>query len=76
MDDVLTDSELMERSVADAASFAGLFDRHHGELYRYLRRRARPSPAADTVAGYAGLIAPAAERSLCFQHLPPAEPGT
>jgi RNA polymerase sigma factor (sigma-70 family) len=47
MDDVLTDSELMERSKADPASFAELFDRHHGELYRYLRRRAGPSLAAD-----------------------------
>jgi RNA polymerase sigma factor (sigma-70 family) len=47
MDDALTDSELMERSIADPASFAELFDRHHGELYRYLRRRAGPSLAAD-----------------------------
>lgn len=50
MDDVLTDSELMERSVAHPASFAELFDRHHGELYRYLRRRAGPSLAADIAA--------------------------
>lgn len=50
MDDVLTDSELMDRSVADPASFAELFDRHHGELYRYLRRRAGPSLAADIAA--------------------------
>jgi RNA polymerase sigma factor (sigma-70 family) len=50
MDDVLTDGELMERSVACPASFAGLFDRHHGELYRYLRRRAGPSLAADIAA--------------------------
>jgi RNA polymerase sigma factor (sigma-70 family) len=50
MDDVLTDSELMERSVACPASFAELFDRHHGELYRYLRRRAGPSLAADIAA--------------------------
>lgn len=50
MDDVLTDSELMERSVAYPASFAELFDRHHGELYRYLRRRAGPSLAADIAA--------------------------
>ena len=50
MDDALTDSELLERSVADPASFAGLFDRHHGELYRYLRRRAGPSLAADIAA--------------------------
>jgi RNA polymerase sigma factor (sigma-70 family) len=50
MDDALTDGELLERSVADPASFAGLFDRHHGELYRYLRRRAGPSLAADIAA--------------------------
>jgi RNA polymerase sigma factor (sigma-70 family) len=50
MDDVLTDSELMERSVAYPASFAELFDRHHRELYRYLRRRAGPSLAADIAA--------------------------
>ncbi len=50
MDDVLTDSELMERSIAHPASFAELFDRHHGELYRYLRRRAGPSLAADIAA--------------------------
>jgi RNA polymerase sigma factor (sigma-70 family) len=50
MDDALTDSELMERSKADPANFAELFDRHHGELYRYLRRRAGPSLAADIAA--------------------------
>jgi RNA polymerase sigma factor (sigma-70 family) len=50
VDDVLTDSELMERSIADPATFAQLFDRHHGELYRYLRRRAGPSLAADIAA--------------------------
>jgi RNA polymerase sigma factor (sigma-70 family) len=50
MDDVLTDSELMERSKAYPASFAELFDRHHGELYRYLRRRTGPSLAADIAA--------------------------
>jgi RNA polymerase sigma factor (sigma-70 family) len=50
MDDDLTDSDLMERSIAYPASFAELFDRHHGELYRYLRRRAGPSLAADIAA--------------------------
>jgi RNA polymerase sigma factor (sigma-70 family) len=50
MDDVLTDSELMERSVGQPTAFAELFDRHHGELYRYLRRRAGPSLAADIAA--------------------------
>jgi len=50
MDEVLTDSELIEKSIACPASFAELFDRHHGELYRYLRRRAGPSLAADIAA--------------------------
>jgi RNA polymerase sigma factor (sigma-70 family) len=50
VDNVLTDSELMESSIAHPASFAELFDRHHGELYRYLRRRAGPSLAADIAA--------------------------
>jgi RNA polymerase sigma factor (sigma-70 family) len=50
MDDVVTDGELMERAIAHPASFAELFDRHHGELYRYLRRRAGPSLAADMAA--------------------------
>jgi RNA polymerase sigma factor (sigma-70 family) len=50
MDDALTDSELMERSIAYPACFAELFDRHHSELYRYLRRRAGPSLAADIAA--------------------------
>jgi RNA polymerase sigma factor (sigma-70 family) len=50
VDDALTDSELMERSVASPACFAEVFDRHHGELYRYLRRRAGPSLAADIAA--------------------------
>lgn len=50
MDEVVTDSELMERSIASPASFAELFDRHHGELYRYLRRRTGASLAADIAA--------------------------
>lgn len=50
MDGVFTDSELMERSIAYPAIFAELFDRYHGELYRYLRRRAGPSLAADIAA--------------------------
>ena len=50
MGDGLTDSELMERSVAHPDNFAELFDRYHGGLYRYLRRRAGPSLAADIAA--------------------------
>jgi RNA polymerase sigma factor (sigma-70 family) len=50
MDDLETDSELMARSVGQPAAFAELFDRHHGELYRYLRRRVGPSLAADIAA--------------------------
>jgi len=50
MNDLATDSELMARSVRQPAAFAELFDRHHGELYRYLRRRAGPSLAADIAA--------------------------
>lgn len=46
----LTDSELIARSRADPAAFAKIFDRHHGELYRYLRRRVGPSLAADIAA--------------------------
>ena len=45
-----TDNELIERSLAYPACFAELFDRHHAELYRYLRRRAGPSLAADIAA--------------------------
>lgn len=50
MPGALTDSELMKRSLADPATFAELFDRHHAELYRYLRRRAGPSLAGDIAA--------------------------
>lgn len=46
----VTDSELIARSRADPAAFAMIFDRHHGELYRYLRRRVGPSLAADIAA--------------------------
>jgi RNA polymerase sigma factor (sigma-70 family) len=45
-----TDSELIERSRDYTPCFAELFDRHHAELYRYLRRRAGPSLAADIAA--------------------------
>lgn len=45
-----TDSELIARSRADPVAFAEIFDRHHGELYRYLRRHAGPALAADLAA--------------------------
>ena len=41
------DAELIQRSRSDPAAFAGIFDRHHAELYRYLRRRAGAELAAD-----------------------------
>jgi len=44
------DSELIARSRSDPAVFAEIFDRHHGELYRYLRRRVGGGLAADLAA--------------------------
>jgi RNA polymerase sigma factor (sigma-70 family) len=44
------DSELIARSRSDPAVFAEIFDRHHGELYRYLRHRAGGGLAADLAA--------------------------
>ena len=44
------DAELIARSRSDPAAFAGVFDRHHGELYRYLRRRVDRGLAADLAA--------------------------
>jgi RNA polymerase sigma factor (sigma-70 family) len=44
------DSELIARSRSDPAVFAEIFDRHHGELYRYLRRRVGVGLAADLAA--------------------------
>jgi RNA polymerase sigma factor (sigma-70 family) len=44
------DSELIIRSRADPALFAEIFDRHHAQLYRYLRRRAGAGLAADLAA--------------------------
>jgi RNA polymerase sigma-70 factor (ECF subfamily) len=45
-----TDSELIARARADPAAFAGIFDRYHAELYRYLRRRLGPAQGADLAA--------------------------
>jgi RNA polymerase sigma factor (sigma-70 family) len=44
------DSELITRSRSDPAVFAEIFDRHHDELYRYLRRRVGGGLAADLAA--------------------------
>jgi RNA polymerase sigma factor (sigma-70 family) len=44
------DGELIMRSRSDPAAFAGIFDRHHAELYRYLRRRVGAGLAADLAA--------------------------
>jgi DNA-directed RNA polymerase specialized sigma24 family protein len=44
------DAELILSSRSDPAAFAGIFDRHHAELYRYLRRRVGAGVAADLAA--------------------------
>jgi RNA polymerase sigma factor (sigma-70 family) len=44
------DSEVIARSRAEPAMFAEIFDRHHGELHRYLRRRVGAGMAADLAA--------------------------
>lgn len=46
----LPDGELIAGSVADPAMFADIFDRHYGELYRYLRRQVGADLAADLAA--------------------------
>ena len=44
------DAELIARSRSEPAAFAAVFDRHHAELYRYLRRRVDSGLAADLAA--------------------------
>jgi RNA polymerase sigma-70 factor, ECF subfamily len=44
------DSELVARSRAEPALFAEIFDRHHDEVYRYLRGRVGATLAADLAA--------------------------
>jgi RNA polymerase sigma factor (sigma-70 family) len=44
------DSELVARSRTEPALFAEIFDRHHAELYRYLRHRVGRTLAADLAA--------------------------
>jgi RNA polymerase sigma factor (sigma-70 family) len=46
----LPDGELIAGSIANPAVFATIFDRHHGELYRYLRRQVGADFAADLAA--------------------------
>ena len=44
------DSELIHRSRAEPRLFAEIFDRYHGDLHRYLRRRVGAGLAADLAA--------------------------
>jgi RNA polymerase sigma factor (sigma-70 family) len=46
----LPDGELIAGSMAEPAMFAGIFDRHYGELYRYLSRQVGADVAADLAA--------------------------
>src|SRR5919204_5159403 len=45
-----TDAALIEQSWGEPAHFATLFDRHAGEIYRYVARRLGTQVAADIVA--------------------------
>lgn len=45
-----SDAELITRSVADPASFAGIFDRHADEILRYVHARLGPDLAEDVTA--------------------------
>jgi RNA polymerase sigma-70 factor, ECF subfamily len=44
------DGELIAGSVREPSMFAGIFDRHYGELHRYLRRQVGTDLAADLAA--------------------------
>jgi Sigma-70 region 2 len=44
------DGELIAGSRAEPAMFSEIFDRHHRELYRYLRHRVGAELAADLAA--------------------------
>jgi RNA polymerase sigma-70 factor (ECF subfamily) len=44
------DAELVVRSQTEPSLFAEIFDRHHAELYRYVRHRVGPELAPDLVA--------------------------
>jgi RNA polymerase sigma factor (sigma-70 family) len=43
----VTDAEVIRESLADAATFAMLFDRHYRPMYRFLRARIGATPAED-----------------------------
>jgi RNA polymerase sigma factor (sigma-70 family) len=48
--ETLSDGDLIERSLADPACFAAIFDRHSGEILRYAHARLGPDLAEDVVA--------------------------
>jgi RNA polymerase sigma factor (sigma-70 family) len=48
--ETLSDGDLIERSLADPAWFAAIFDRHSGEILRYAHARLGPDLAEDVVA--------------------------
>ena len=56
MDSDCSDAVLIVASVSDAARFAAVFDRHFGELWRYLARRVG-AQLADDLAGEAFVVA-------------------
>jgi len=48
--ETLSDGDLIERSLADPAAFAAIFDRHSDEILRYAHARLGPDLAEDVVA--------------------------
>jgi RNA polymerase sigma-70 factor (ECF subfamily) len=46
----LNDADLIERSLTEPDWFGGVFDRHAGEILRYVYARLGPVPAEDAVA--------------------------
>jgi hypothetical protein len=52
--EALSDGDLIERSLADPACFAAIFDRHADEILRYAHARLGPDLAEDVVATPAG----------------------
>jgi RNA polymerase sigma factor (sigma-70 family) len=48
--EAISDGDLIERSVADPACFAVIFDRHADEILRYAHARLGPDLAEDVVA--------------------------
>lgn len=66
------DNELIMRSRSDPAAFAGIFDRHHSQLYRYLRRRVGDGLAADLAAET--FVVAFARRAAYRAQMPDARP--